>query len=101
MNHYTDSKGNKVSKSTIDRLVRQCKERKLEQMQDEHGYIFCEECGTSNSRLDCSHTISVDQCQKNSSIDLELAWDVKNIRILCANCHSNYDKLDVRLQWRK
>lgn len=96
MNHYTDSKGNKVSKSTIDRLVRQCKERKLEQMQDEHGYIFCEECGTSNSRLDCSHTISVDQCQKNSSINLELAWDVKNIRILCRTCHQEQDKLYIR-----
>lgn len=91
-NHYQLSNGEKVAKSTIDRNVRKAKEKKLDEQFEIHYYNFCEECGrnASGTRLDCSHTISVDECQKSGRA--ELAWDTDNIRILCRKCHQIHDK---------
>lgn len=92
MNHYSNSTGERIAKSVIDRRVTEAKRQKVERMIDEHGYVFCEECGRNSScgmPLDCSHNISVDECQKTGRA--ELAYDVGNIKIRCRRCHQKYD----------
>jgi len=57
------------------------------------GYNFCEEKDCHKSQgvyLDCSHDISVDECQKSGRT--ELAWDVNNITIRCRDCHNKHDR---------
>jgi len=92
MTSYKMSDGTRVSKSIIDRWVRLTKQQLLENQYREHGYNFCQKCGASSGvRLDCSHTVSVDRCQKEGRT--ELAWDLNNVRVLCRNCHQEHDKL--------
>lgn len=91
MTTYRTSGGDRVSKSVIDERVRKAKAVKLKQVLDEHGYFYCEECGVNSGRFDCSHTVSVDKCQKMGKT--EMAWDVDNIRLLCRSCHQKHDKL--------
>jgi len=94
MNHYYTSKGERVSKSRIDALVRNAKEKALSLQRDEFGYNFCVECKRSGGvRLDCSHRVSVDMAQKTRRT--ELAWDVNNIDILCREHHQKRDKLNL------
>lgn len=90
MNYYRMSNGQKVSKSTIDRKVREAKQKKLYDFLDEHNYYFCEDCNRSDVYpIDCSHDISVDQCQKTGHS--ELAWDIDNITLRCRKCHIKHD----------
>jgi len=92
MNHYFTSTGERVSKSTIDRRIREAKQRKINQMIEDYGYIFCEDCHQNDCvPVDCSHNISVDECQKTRRT--ELAWDISNIIMRCRICHKKYDKL--------
>jgi 5-methylcytosine-specific restriction endonuclease McrA len=91
-NKYKMSNGEKVTKSFVDRKVREAKKEKLDQQLEEHGYNFCEEpeCGRSGGTyLDCSHDVSVDKCQKEGMT--ELAWDINNITIRCRECHKKHD----------
>lgn len=92
MNHYRMSNGERVSKVTIDSKIRTAKAKALELQIDKYGYNFCADCGrnASGTRLECSHEISVDECQKSGRS--ELAWDVNNIRIRCHACHQKHDK---------
>ena len=96
MNHYRTSTGERVSKATIDRKIRQAKFEKLQEQMVAFGYNFCEDCkrNETDTYLDCSHNISVDQCQKSGRA--ELAWDVQNITILCRDCHKKKDKLHLQ-----
>ena len=97
MNHYYTSKGERISKSRIDALVRIAKEKALTLQRDEFGYNFCVECKRSGGvRLDCSHTISVDEAQKTRRT--ELAFDVNNIQILCRQHHEEHDRKS-RIDW--
>lgn len=94
-NSYRMSNGERVVKSVIDRRVRQAKAEKIQNMLDEHGYIFCEEtgCGKNTNAgepIDCSHEISVYDCQKEGKT--ELAWNVSNIKMRCRTCHRKHDK---------
>lgn len=91
MNYYRTSDGNKISKSIIDSRIRKAKAEKLNNMMIEYGYIFCEDCKkSSGDYLDCSHDISVDQCQKQGMS--EKSWDIENITIRCrTNCHVKHD----------
>lgn len=90
-NTYQTSDGQRFKKSIIDQKIKQAKARKLEEMMDDYGYHFCEECKTNQGRLDCSHTISVKQAQEEGQS--ELAWDVENIKIRCRSCHQKLDLL--------
>lgn len=94
---YITTNGVRHSKSAVDYKIRKAKSIKISQMTKEHGYIFCEDCGRNgnNTYLDCSHTISVDECQKEGKV--ELAWDIENIKIRCRECHQKHDK--TNLQW--
>ena len=91
-NSYLMSNGQRIAKKTIDQKVRQAKATKIQQFFDLHGYYFCEDCSRSDRKpIDCSHNLSVDQCQKQGRS--ELAWDVENITLRCRVCHQKYDKL--------
>ena len=97
MNHYRTSTGERISKLEIDKRVRQAKKEKLQEQFEKYGYNFCEECLRNDDKpIDCSHVISVDECQKSGRS--ELAWDKDNIRILGRKCHKIYDKLDLKLK---
>jgi hypothetical protein len=101
MTHYKTSNGIRLSKTYIDRQIVLAKKQKLEVQLEEYSYNFCEECQISGypkaanemdlKILDCSHTESVDSCQKNGRC--EKAWDLNNIRILCRFHHKKHDKL--------
>lgn len=95
-NSYRCSDGAKVTKSVIDARVTLAKKEKITNMLDEHGYVFCEECGVNSMSgpIDCSHDVSVDQCQKKGMS--ELSWDVNNITMRCRKCHQKYDGLHIQ-----
>jgi len=91
MSRYKKSDGNYIDKKTIDRLVKEAKKYKLDCFFELHGYYFCEDCERSDRHpIDCSHNISVDQCQKQGKT--ELAYDVDNITLRCRSCHKKHDK---------
>lgn len=97
MPSYKTSSGERIDKKEIDKRVRKAKEQKIGEFIDEHGYIFCEECGINAHQgipIDCSHTISVKECQESGRT--ELAWDINNIRMLCRKCHQDHDKLNLK-----
>ena len=92
-NTYECSDGTRVLKSTIDSRVKKAKAKKLDNMNLDQGFIACEECGINASSgvyLDCSHTISVKECQESGRS--ELAYNVDNLRVLCRRCHGIHDK---------
>ena len=91
MTTYKKSNGERVDKKTIDALIRQAKELKLRLMRDSYGYVFCEDCKISRGRMDCSHTISVKECQETGKA--EQAWNIHNIKVRCRDCHQRHDKL--------
>ena len=92
MNTYATSDGTRLKQSVIERLIKKAKEQKLIEFVEENGYIFCEECKVSNAfKFDCSHDLSVKKCKELGKT--ELAFDVKNISILCRKCHQIKDGL--------
>lgn len=105
-NTYRCSDGTKVSKTTIDRNVRKAKEEVIQDQLNEHGFNFCEDCAENGYPenaddmelriLDCSHNISVDECQKTGRS--ELAWDKNNMRIRCRFHHRQKDKTNLKFK---
>lgn len=96
MNKYKTSSGEYVSKSIIDRRIREAKEKKIAEMIEKFGYLFCEECKRNTNTgipLDCSHDIPVSECQNSGKA--ELAWDVDNITIRCRKCHHKHDHTSI------
>ena len=90
MNHYRCSDGTKISKSLLDKRIHDAKFKKLAQFIEDNGYIFCEDCRLNNcTPVDCSHDISVDECQKSGRS--ELACDVNNITLRGRKCHVIWD----------
>jgi hypothetical protein len=98
MNSYKCSNGDKISKKNIDKKVFEAKKNTLKQQKEEYGYNFCEDCKNNgtNTFLDCSHTISVDKCQKEGKS--ELTWDLNNIKIRCRECHQKLDKTNIQFK---
>lgn len=95
MNYYKTSTGRRISKQYIDSKVRQAKEQKLEEQFEIYGYNFCTECFRNDCiPIDCSHDISVDECQKTARA--ELAWDLENLTILGRRHHKIKDGLNLR-----
>ena len=43
MNKYKTSSGEYVTKSVIDRRIREAKQQKIAEMIEKFGYLFCEE----------------------------------------------------------
>ncbi|WBC28419.1 HNH endonuclease [Rhodobacteraceae phage LS06-2018-MD05] len=94
MSRYKKSDGAYISKTYIDKRVRQAKKTIIEAQFDIYGFNFCQQCQRSSGvRLDCSHIESVDSCQKNGYA--EKSYDIDNIEILCRECHQKRDKLTL------
>lgn len=85
------SHGERISSAECDSLIREAKQTKLDEFYSEHGYYFCEECGRSEGRIDCSHTIGVGKAKATGRT--ELCWDVENIKLRCRECHQKLDRL--------
>jgi hypothetical protein len=106
MNYYHTSDGRRISKLEIDRRVCEAKKLKIQEQLNEYGYNFCEQCNNDGrpqfanemelSILDCSHIISVNECQKIGNS--ELAWRKDNIDILCRWHHKRKDGLDLKFK---
>jgi len=91
-NTYSDSENNRWTQEQIDAKITKAKEQKISSFFDEHGYYFCEDCGTSSAfKFDCSHEIPVSEAKNNGAV--ELAWDIQNIRLRCRKCHQKHDNL--------
>ena len=91
-NTYYDSLGNAYTQAEVNYNIREAKKIKIEQFREEHGYLFCEDCGVNEQnsfKLDCSHEISVKKCKEMKKI--ELAWDTNNIKLRCRECHLEHD----------
>lgn len=91
MNHFRCTDGTKVTKIFIDGQIRKTKKRRLDKQLEDHGYNFCEDCkinASSGVYIDCSHDISVNECQNTGRA--ELAWDGNNITIRCRKCHEKH-----------
>ena len=94
MGSFTDSRGRKFQKEQIDRMVNDAKRQRMKIQIDEQGYNFCEDCERNDCKpVDMSHNISVDQCQKDPNVPLELAWSVSNITPRGRKCHIAHDSL--------
>lgn len=83
-NTYQLTNGERMFKANIDANVRNAKFEFVAEALDE-GKNYCWACGTTGDRLDCSHIISVDRCQKIGRSDL--AWDKENLQLECRKCH--------------
>lgn len=91
MTTYRMSNGDRVKKSVLDRNVKEAKKKKLELFIEEYGYAFCEDCKNNDCKpIDCSHDISVKECQESGRS--ELAWDINNITLRGRPCHNKWDK---------
>ena len=80
MNTYETSSGKRLSKSVIDKRVKKAKENYINDFRDKHGYLFCERTKRVDCVLDCSHIISVKECQNMGRS--ELAYSLDNIELL-------------------
>jgi len=91
MNYYRTSTGERISKSIVDANIRKAKQEKLSKFLQDNGYYYCEDCKRNDCKpIDCSHDISVKECQENGMT--ELAWDVNNITLRGRACHRKHDK---------
>jgi len=94
-NNVRCSNGVRIRRITADGKIREVKAEKIRLFREQHGYIFCEDCKRSGGMyFDCSHIIPVKECYESGRA--ELAWDVKNIKILCRECHQKKDKLNIQ-----
>lgn len=91
-NSYLMSNGERIKKSVIDARIRKAKEQKIEQFINDNDYVYCEDCKRNDcAPIDCSHDVSVDECQKSGRS--ELAWDVNNITMRGRKCHVIWDSV--------
>ena len=92
MNSKT-STGERVTREECDARIKEAKALKLANFMQEHGYFFCEDCGTNEhgNYIDCSHTIGVGKAKQIGKT--ELCWSIENIKLRCRNCHRKLDNL--------
>ena len=96
-NTYRTSTGERFTQPQIEAKIKQAKAKKLQNMIDEFGYVFCEQCGVSSGTyLDCSHDISIKRAKEEGKT--EQCWNVKNITILCRKHHQEKDKLNIQFK---
>jgi len=91
MNTYSTSKGERITEAKKQRNIRKAKEIKVREFKNDHGFIYCEDCGKSDGYIDISHTVSVKYCQETRRT--ELAWDQNNLKFRCRHDHNKHDAL--------
>ncbi len=93
---YRTSTGKRYTTQQIDDKIRVAKAEVLKNQFEEYGYNFCEQCGNNGSgtRLDCAHDLSVKRCKEEGRS--EVAWDIRNINVLCRTCHQEKDGLNIQ-----
>lgn len=90
-NTIVTSQGERMKRAEFDDRIRKAKAKKLQQMLDKHGYIFCEDCKRNDCKpIDCSHDKSVKACIEDGVA--ELAYAVGNITMRGRRCHNIHDK---------
>ena len=84
-----------------DRNVEEAKKEYKEDLIDQIGYHCCERCGDTGGRLEFSHIMSVDFCQKEGMADI--AWDKNNLELLCRKHHRVVESWEAakRYLWYK
>ena len=86
MNHITTSTGERITRTAYDFRIRKAKEMKRYSFINQHGDVYCEECGANESSIIyCSHDIPVSECIKNGYS--EKAYAISNITLRCKDCH--------------
>jgi len=96
MGSWSTSWGERVTTEQRNRRITIAKKQKQDQVLEEKGFEFCEDCGrnASNTRIDKSHDISVKECSESGRV--ELSWDVDNITNRCSECHLKHDNNGIR-----
>jgi len=90
-NTWKATDGTRYTSAQVERYVTNAKKAYLNNFVEERGYPYCEDCERNDCvPIDCSHEISVDECKKRGTV--ELAWDLKNIRLRGRSCHRTHDK---------
>ena len=99
MPKYSNSSGEMIDKKVIDRRIAKAKDQYVEKFIDDNGFTFCERSIRSDLGFDCSHIISVRECQDSGRC--ELAYSKKNIELLCRQEHLKFEQLPnkVREAW--
>ena len=93
---YSTSTGERLTTRQIDIKTQYAKSILLDRQLQEHGYNFCSTCerNASNTYLDCSHNVSVKDAK--SSGRAELCYTVSNLEVLCRECHTKKDGLNIQ-----
>lgn len=101
-NKISLSDGTKMTPDALEKKIHKAKEVKIQEMIDNYGFVFCEDCGQYGENrpkgvnemdltiIDCSHEISVKEAKESGRA--ELACDVDNIRMRCRYHHRIHDK---------
>ena len=87
---FKTSTGERLSKTTIDNRIRQAKAT-FKALKESEGINYCEGCGTNQDRIDCSHIVSVNDCQNDGMA--EFAFDIRNLSFDCrSKCHPETER---------
>jgi site-specific DNA-methyltransferase (adenine-specific) len=95
MGSFKTEAGERVTKTFIDHKVRETKAVFVSDAIDE-GRNYCWSCGRTDTRLSCSHIISVNDCQNDGRADK--AWDYDNLQLECLECHADKAQNNAAMQ---
>lgn len=90
MPNYKTSSGQSIDKKKIDKNISEAKKKYLESFIDEYDFYYCERTKRVDLGLDCSHIISVKECQNSGRS--ELAWCIFNLELLNRDEHNEIEK---------
>ena len=102
MNTWRCSNGERITEAKKQRNIRHAKAEKIRQFKNDHGRCYCENCGTNQGHISCSHIISVKYAQETGRT--QLAWFIPNIQLHCSGCHAdierktNFEREDIYVQ---
>ena len=92
---YKDSYGNRYTTSQIDSRSDKAARELLELQFIDYGYNFCTECNRNDCKpIDVAHLVSRKQAKENGNV--EILWNMDNLKILGRECHKKIDKLILK-----
>ena len=93
-NTYSCSDGSRLTRSQIEKKIREAKKEKIAELEAEFGYVFCFDCGRNDCLpVDMSHDIPIKDCLESGRA--ELAFDLDNLTPRGRKCHQKRDKLKI------